>query len=531
VIFSTLNLGARACELPEYHLVDRIQPHAVLVVAELQDLTLVHASANAQQVFGRPAQALIGTALSELIEAPSLERLRAAASSTAGLKPHVVEGIRPFALSACGALDAWIYRVDDKLCMEFMLGVAARAQPELAEFEFARMLRAICAFDGNEDALATQVCTAISAITGFDRVYLCEFDQDGNGHVPAESLRGHFPSLLHHHFPASDLPQKVRQLYVANRFRLIADSAAAPIAVLARPGAATRLDLSDSTCREIGPTHLRYLQNMGAVASTSFSVVIDGRLAALLGAHHHAPRQLSYRQLLRCSQLADSFADRVTVLRLRARQERLKARHAQVIDVAEAFAAAGCRLSAFAATGGALLQDLFDADGVIACDGDAIHHGELAHEDATALLAWCATKLQEKNLVATQELGRDHPEFAGIRAQASGVLGFALDREARSIIVLLKREVAVVRQWAGAPREPAINADTGALQPRVSFDTLCRARRGYLRAMEWRMRGDRRGAEIRLQPGSGRRSSARGRDPAAPPAVDRQPRVPARRCA
>lgn len=469
MIFSTLNLGAHACELPEYHLVDRIQPHAVLVVLEARQLIPAHASANAERVFGRPAQSLLGTALTELVDATTIARLRRISDGPEPLRPQVLEG--SLASPAGQRFEAWVYVAGDKLCLEFMIPDAERAQPELSEFAFARMLRNICRFAGGEAELATRVCAAIGALTGFDRVYLCEFDQDGNGHVPAEALSGHFASLLDHHFPASDLPQRVRRLYVGNRFRLIADSAAAAIPVLARDGDPTQLDLSDSVCREIGATHLKYLQNMGAVASISFSVVIDDRLAALFGAHHYAPRQLSYRQLLRCSQLADSFADRVTVLRLRRHQERLAAKHAQIRDAATAFAASGCRLAAFAATAAPLIQGLFDADGVVACDGDRIHAGELSEADAAALLAWCAAQLKERDLVSTHELSREHPEFAALRGIASGVLAFALDRAARSILVLLKREVSIDRRWAGDPRRTIPAAGTGTLQPRVSFDT------------------------------------------------------------
>ena len=474
---ATIPLTERACEIPEYQIVDRIQPHATLVTFDWPDLEIVHLSANAGQVFALPPEEILGTSLADYLDPDSLAHLTsivaAQNSPPTGFAPQVVPGlrVRQAHTSELRRFDGWICRSNSKLCLEFHAPAARDMPLEISEFDFVRMLGGVCNFHGSEDALATSVCDAIQRLTGFDRVYLCTFGEAGHGNVEAESLLGHFPSLLYHNFPATDIPQKVRSLYVRNRFRLIPDSRIEPCEIMARPGCDVALDLSDSLCREIGSTHLQYLRNMGVVASTSFSVVNDNRLVALFGAHHHVRRQLSLLQLLRCTQLADSYSDRVSVLRLHRHQKHLSARHAQIVGLAQAFEIAECEVTKFAAASLSQLTAPFDADSVIALDGDQVFPGELSKSDARHLLTWCAGQLTERELLQTDALSRDHPEFAHLQQLASGICAIPLDRIGRRLIVLIRHEVMFDRKWAGNPGTAVSTNVDGGLSPRKSFMT------------------------------------------------------------
>ncbi|MBL8702937.1 MAG: GAF domain-containing protein [Alphaproteobacteria bacterium] len=476
MIFSTSDLAARACEIPVYNLSDRVQPHAVLVAVSSPDLIVTHASANAARLFGATATELLGTPLAEHVDAESCARVqRLVAEVAAGrpLKPRAVPDLRQLrpASPEVGTVDAWVHGVGTDLCIEVLLPDTAATSPALSELEFGWMRDSVCNFDGSVDELAALVCNSIHALTGFDRVYLCEFDGPGHGYVPAEALNGPFPSLLHHHFPSTDIPQRIRQLYVANRFRLIPDSGAEPCPILGRGHEPVQLDLAGSTCRAIADTHLMYLRNMGAVASTSFSVIGEDRLGALFGAHHHAPRHLTHRQLLRCTQLADSFANRSTVLRMRRQRRRLKASHLQVIEVAKAFSEAGCDVVAFAAAATPTLRALFAADGVVATDGERLHAGEIDAQDAWQLLNWCVQQTGNGTPYSTHSLSREAPELTAIRERASGIYAIPLDRDSRQLLVLHRREVRIDRKWSGDPNDALRATPDGRALPRRSFQT------------------------------------------------------------
>src|SRR5690606_13579220 len=61
----------------------------------------------------------------------------------------------------------------------------------------------------------------VRAITGFDRVMIYEFHEDGHGEVAAESQNGDLEPYVGLHFPASDIPAQARDLYVTKLSRAI----------------------------------------------------------------------------------------------------------------------------------------------------------------------------------------------------------------------------------------------------------------------------------------------------------------------
>ena len=53
-----------------------------------------------------------------------------------------------------------------------------------------------------------------------DLVMVYKFDPDGHGKIIAEARDPRLESLLGHHYPATDIPQRARELYLRGRFRL-----------------------------------------------------------------------------------------------------------------------------------------------------------------------------------------------------------------------------------------------------------------------------------------------------------------------
>ena len=53
------------------------------------------------------------------------------------------------------------------------------------------------------------------------------FAADGSGQVVSEAKRADLESFMGQHFPASDIPQQARQLYLLNPIRLVSDSSGA----------------------------------------------------------------------------------------------------------------------------------------------------------------------------------------------------------------------------------------------------------------------------------------------------------------
>ena len=123
------------------------------------------------------------------------------------------------------------------------------------------------------------VANDVFECTGYDRVMIYRFHEDCHGEVVAECKRETVPdSWMGLHYPATDIPQRARDLFKIARVRIICDSKSKPIDIISEsqsnpPGA---ISLAWSTLRAVHPCHLEYLQNMGVSASLSLAVVVRG---------------------------------------------------------------------------------------------------------------------------------------------------------------------------------------------------------------------------------------------------------------
>src|ERR1700744_5084207 len=94
------------------------------------------------------------------------------------------------------------------------------------------MVRAMMARLAQSEGMASflrEGARQVRALTGFDRVMVYRFDDQGSGEVAAESLQPGIDSFLGLHYPASDIPAQARKLYLRNVFRVIADVKSVPV--------------------------------------------------------------------------------------------------------------------------------------------------------------------------------------------------------------------------------------------------------------------------------------------------------------
>lgn len=471
-------LGQRAlaedCERPSYHIADRIQPQTVLIAIDLARGTVVRASANCDALFGVSAETMLGSAAADWV----------AFDETVAQVTHQLGGTIEQRSPVRRRIEAWSYVQAGVLCLEIPLPVDRTAR-SVDELEFYAILSKVARKDGTAHEIAQIVCAAIHALTGFDRIYLCDFDSNGHGYVSAEHRCGHFPSLLEHHFPRTDMPERVRRLYRTQRFRLIPDAGSAPVPVLSAPGVAAEMDMSYSSCREVAASHLDYLRNMGVVASVSFGVMDGDRLAALFGGHNPTPRRLSCLDIKRCLRLVEAYANRVAALDLQAQQVAQRERRADLMRLAEALAARGVDLFDFAAAHPRDLAGLLDADGIVVVEGERVFSDVLARDDAQRLAAWCAGRLEGRDCVATTSLAAETPALAHLAPSASGVLAVSVAGTASgAILAWVRGEIVVDRKWGGDPAQELRQVPAGHTSPRLSFETYVEQLKGTARPWE-----------------------------------------------
>jgi two-component system, chemotaxis family, sensor kinase Cph1 len=319
-------------------------------------------------------------------------------------------------------------------------------------------------------ALAQLAAEELQRLTGFGRTLVYRFDADGHGEVLGEAVAPGYDSYLGLHFPATDIPQQARALYLSNRFRLIPDANYQAVPLLAVPGGPTAhdIDLSQAFLRSVSPVHLEYMRNMGTLASMSVSIVVDGKLWGLASCHDHAPRYLDSGMRAACSLLGQFLSMQIDAKQATAEvAARLELRKLTLQLVAH-LSDSDASLRRIVDEPSLLLRLARATGAAVVLDDQAWTAGETPPTDALLDLAnWVAGMGHE--VYESSQLTAHYPQAAEWQATASGVLAISISQVHRHVILWFRPELVQTVTWAGDPRKSRQPDATGRIHPRHSF--------------------------------------------------------------
>ena len=485
------------CERELIHLAGSIQPHGALLVLRERDGLVVQASANCAVLLGLPADRLLLRPLSVLGgDLEARVRLLSAVPDLDDPRPLQAH------TEVDGSAREWLlmlHRVPGQgvLALEFEApggggggDVLVSEQPSLME----RLSESVQRF--SQAATINGLCDGISRcvrdLTGYDRVMVYKFDPDGHGKIIAEARHPRLDSLLGHQYPATDIPQRARALYLSNRVRVLVDVHYAPVPLVpvqlpadpegGRPQA-EELDMSMCALRSMSPLHLQYLKNMGVTGTLVVSLVREGRLWGLIAAHHDSPRAISPVLRAACDLLAEVAATRIAAIENYA--------HAQVAilvrrleqRLVEATSTEGDWRLALFRNPRTLLQPLEATSAALFHDGEWLTSGEVpSTPELRQLLQWVDGRYADAPF-ATASVGRDDPALESLTPMASGVLAVKLSSQRPDYLMWFRKEQLRTVTWAGDPAKPTVNDDPLTLSPRRSFAAWSEIVRGT--ALPW----------------------------------------------
>jgi two-component system, chemotaxis family, sensor kinase Cph1 len=327
----------------------------------------------------------------------------------------------------------------------------------------------------------------IKRLTGFTRVLVYRFDDEDHGHVLAESCDPDYPSYLNHRFPASDIPRQARELYLANRIRLIPDADYEPSRLIPdlNPLTGAPTDLTYSSLRSVSPVHLKYMRNMGTPASMSVSLIVKGKLWGLISCHHVEPRFVSFETRAACEHLGQVLSLRIESkedlneyearLNLRRILVNMLSQLSRAPEFVENMRAIEPDLLRFtSATGAALLFE-----------DKLVRFGSTPSEEAIARIVEWVGANSHGDCFHTDELASVMPEARELLDIASGILAIPLSRLHRYYLIWFRPETVQAIDWAGNPHLKVTQEGlAGQLTPRKSFETWHEEVRG--RSLPWR---------------------------------------------
>jgi light-regulated signal transduction histidine kinase (bacteriophytochrome)/CheY-like chemotaxis protein len=484
------------CDREQIHIPGAILPHGAMLVLDSATFEILQVAGDVVGLLGASQQALLGHSVATILRPEQIENLRGLSRSLSLAKPrHMLDP--QMRVAADRPLDASIHRSDDALVLEF-------EQADIADRFAADPLAAVQEMIEGLDSTATLVelcqmaAERVRDLAAYDRVLVYRFMQDGSGWVIAESKQSGLAPFLDLHYPAADIPQQARALYVKNGLRLITQVNYEPARLVPtdNPRTGKPLDMSQAILRDVSPIHRQYLRNMGIDASMSISIIVGGALWGLVACHHYTPRRLPRHLRAICELFGSMLSYQIEAFEKRAQfSERMSSRLvlqklmlnlAGADEYARGLTEQSPNLLDYIHGGNASLEGRRQGGVAVSVKGVLAYLGTTPDKDQiAAIVAWLDTQIPEmEGVYATDRLGETFEPAKAFADVASGLLAISVSPDPSDFILWFRPELVGTAAWAGQPHKISVAADeTEMLTPRKSFEIWKETDRG--RALPW----------------------------------------------
>lgn len=455
------------CDREQIHIMGRVQSYGALISVS-PDWIVNHASLNLDAFINVSAKEAIGMPVADLLSHDAVHDIRSRLQLLNGLDS--VERIFGIALTDSDDLfDVAIHLSGRSFIVEI------ERQETKRKTDYTSYVRPMMERIGKADTsemLCEIAARQLRALTGFDRVMIYKFEDNGSGTVVAESLKGDRESYKGLRYPASDIPKQARALYKRSLLRIIADVSDHGVNIIpATNPEGLPLDLSMSSTRAVSPVHLEYLVNMGVGASMSISILKRGELWGLFACHNDTPKCLPYNVRSAAELFGQLFAfaldqkegdeEREDQARARVVHDRLMSQLAEGSTIADSLEAILSGISTVIPYDGTIGW----IDGSFTCSGLTPSREEFMGMVKFLNTTAASSIYENNNLVSA------YPKAIDFADRAAGILVLPVSRTPRDYIVLCRQEIASTVNWAGNPNKPVIQGKYGTrLSPRKSFE-------------------------------------------------------------
>ena len=466
------------------------QPHGVVLVLRVSDLTILQVSENAAAHLGLGPEELLGKSIATVLADEGERRVRECLEK----EPVERNPLYVFTLPAregAAALDLSLHTIDGLAVLE--CEPTARTEAAAPDY-YALVKKSVARMHAAQTLpdFCRIVTEEVRALTGLDRVMAYRFHADFHGEVFAESKRDDLAPWLGLHYPAEDIPRQAREIFKKIWVRPVPDTRAQvqELMPLLNPDTKKPLNMTHCALRGASTMYTEYLQNMGVAASLVMSLLVDGELWGMIVCHQYTPTQFPYQVRAACE-----FVAQVASLQLRAVEQReslayrlrLEETHNRLVG--QAAQDAGL---APMTVGKPDLLDAMDATGA------AIFHSDRwwpvgdtpSDVQLDDLKMWLDVRPEFQSparpVFATDSLVREYPGGAAFSALASGVLAVPLARKKGGVILWFRPETIQTVNWGGDPHaKPTVTGPHGPrLTPRKSFELFTESVKQ--RALPWK---------------------------------------------
>ncbi|RRT67615.1 hypothetical protein B296_00025746 [Ensete ventricosum] len=335
--------------------------------------------------------------------------------------------------------------------------------------------------------LCNTVIDEVFELTGYDRVMVYKFHEDDHGEVFAEITKPGLDPYLGLHYPATDIPQAARFLFMKNKVRMICDCRAKPIKIYQDDKLPFDITFCGSTLRAPHSCHLQYMENMNSIASLVMAVVVNEgdeddnteagqqpqqqkrkRLWGLVVCHNESPRFVPFPLRYACEFLMQVFAIHVSKeieLENQIREKNILRTQTLLCDM----------LLKETSPVGIVTQSPNIMD-LLKCDGAALLYqnkvwrlGLSPTEPQIRDIAYWLTEyhMDSTGLSTDSLMDAGYPDASAI---GDSVCGMAAARiTSRDVLFWFRSHTATEVRWGGAKHDPLDKDDGRRMHPRSSF--------------------------------------------------------------
>ncbi len=471
------------CNQEPIHIPGEIQPHGVLLAFSIPEGRLVYASTNAPSFLGVDWNNLVRLRLhdwlgvNEIREHLDDELVSLLRDSATHRLPLKFSGrLRFFAVEAHLSDDGnLILEIEPPLENEYAESIIPENMAE--SFRLKRVLLSIENLPSFQAAME-KIASNVRSITRYDRVMIYRFDHLGHGEVIVDDRREDLESYLGLHYPASDIPEQARKLFLRNRVRQIVDVASKQVRVVRLPHHSEKedsrseaLDMSLCYLRSASPVHCLYLSNMQVRSTLAVSVVLDNKLWGMIICHHGTPKYLSPEMRYQCDTLAH-------VLSLAIQSEERRQHEQDVLDSQACYQ----RVESVVRSRRSWQEELFSDDsvllGLLDAAGAIYVTEERRHSVGKVPSMQTVDRICEQlRNVGLQDLRKAEsfcdlniPEFDS-SLDGGGYLAVVIAQSPATYLIWFRKGQSQIVNWGGDPRKVADSFQVGQqLVPRASFE-------------------------------------------------------------
>ncbi|MEE4086892.1 ATP-binding protein [Pseudomonas viridiflava] len=448
-----------------------IQPHGLLFTLTEPDLTVLQVSANVHALLGLEPQQVIGQSLEKALGAGWTDVIRSASAHESFVDaPRLLINVNGI------EFEAMMHRSQDALVLE--LEIQDKEAQAVSYLErtgnLGRMLRQLHAARDLQTLYEISV-REVQKMTGYDRVLIYRFEEEGHGQVIAEASSPAMELFNGLFFPASDIPEQARELYRRNWLRIIPDADYTPVPLVPqlRPDTHQQLDLSFSTLRSVSPIHCQYMKNMGVLSSMSVSLIQGDKLWGLISCGHRTPLYVSHELRSACQALGQVLSLQISAMEALDVSRQRETKLLTLGRLHQSMVAAEDNVFDGLAQQPQLLMELVDATGVAIIEDRQMQCYGVCPEpaDIRALHKWMMSG--NEPVFSSHQLSSVYPPAEAYQAIASGVLAMSLPKPVDNGVIWFRPEVKESIQWSGDPAKPLNleSSDVGMhLRPRTSFE-------------------------------------------------------------